>query len=170
MHKLSWFHLSYESSQVVMTWMSSVGLALSGVQRRQVAHLSSRRWSPSGVLCRILYDFQAPLGKNQSRVVSGGAPWKADLEMGICTGERFTGKISRGEREEAGPGRGRGWFAIWSQQSSMLVPRGALKLGWASRLSQTEAWRPDLSTHRDQSLHVGYLGGRAMTLGYCKRA
>lgn len=87
-----------------------MGLALSGVQRRQVAHLSSWRWSPSGVLGRILYDFQAPLGKNQSRVVSGGAPWKADLEMGICTGERFTGKISRGEREEAGPGRGRGWF------------------------------------------------------------
>lgn len=66
-----------------------MGLALSGVQRRQVAHLSSQRWSPWGVFRRVLYDFQAPLGENQSRVVSGGTPWKADLEMGICTGEVY---------------------------------------------------------------------------------
>lgn len=97
MHKLGWSHLSSEISQVVMTWLSSVGLALSGVRRRQVVNLSSQRWSPWWVFCRVLYDFQAPLGENQNRVVSGGVPWKADLEMGICTGEVSWGKFKRGE-------------------------------------------------------------------------
>lgn len=67
-------------------------------------------------------------GKIRTELSQVGFPGKQTWRWGFAQ-ERFPGESSRGEKEEAGPGRGRGWFAIQSQQKSMLVPCGAPKLG-----------------------------------------